>query len=196
MDGVDGAADDVEVVPPEMAVAIVLNLVFSALRRRRMERNPEMPDRRRPAKQSWKQIGNRSVIVFLTVCTKAREPILGDAETHDLLVKAWEKADSWVVGRYVILPDHVHLFASPHDSDSPDVAQWVSYWKSLVTRQWAGRRVRSIWQRDFWDRQLRSGESYAQKWEYVRSNPVRHGLVQAADDWPFQGKLNDLAWHD
>ena len=161
-----------------------------------MEQNPEMPDRRRPAKHPWKQIGNRSVIVFLTVCTRAREPILAKAEIHDLLVEAWEKADSWVVGRYVILPDHVHLFASPYDSDSPGVEHWVSYWKSRVTRQWSGRRVGSIWQRDVWDRQLRSGESYSQKWEYVRNNPVRHGLVQAADDWPFQGRLNDLAWHD
>jgi hypothetical protein len=33
------------------------------------------------------------------------------------------------------------------------------------------------WQTDHWDRRLRSDESYAEKWEYVRCNAVRHGLV-------------------
>ena len=53
-----------------------------------------------------------------------------------------------------------------------------------------------LWQRDCWDRQLRTGESYAQKWEYVRNNPVRKGLVANADDWPYQGELNVLEWHE
>ena len=53
-----------------------------------------------------------------------------------------------------------------------------------------------LYQRECWDRQLRSGESYAQKWQYVRNNPVRKGLVANADDWPYQGQLNVLEWHE
>ena len=37
-------------------------------------------------------------------------------------------------------------------------------------------------------------ESYGDKWEYVRSNPVRHGYIADADDWPYQGELNVLRW--
>ncbi|PYJ59756.1 MAG: hypothetical protein DME74_11770 [Verrucomicrobia bacterium] len=54
----------------------------------------------------------------------------------------------------------------------------------------------AAWQRDFWDRQLRRGESYAEKWKYVENNPVRHGHVQRAEDWLYQGELNVLHWHD
>jgi putative transposase len=36
---------------------------------------------------------------------------------------------------------------------------------------------------------LRNDESYSQKWEYVRENPVRAGLVVRADEWPYQGEL-------
>ncbi|MDO4365539.1 MAG: SpoIIE family protein phosphatase [bacterium] len=53
-----------------------------------------------------------------------------------------------------------------------------------------------LFQRDCWDRQLRTGESYAQKWEYVRNNPVRKGLVAHADEWPYQGQVNVLEWHE
>ena len=53
-----------------------------------------------------------------------------------------------------------------------------------------------LFQMQCWDTQLRTGESYAQKWEYVRNNPVRKGLCQVPEDWPYQGELNVLAWHD
>ena len=39
------------------------------------------------------------------------------------------------------------------------------------------------------DHVLRNDESYGQKWEYVRENPVRAGLVPRADDWQYQGEL-------
>ena len=46
-----------------------------------------------------------------------------------------------------------------------------------------------IWQRRFFDHVLRSDESYAEKWNYVRENPVRAGLVKSADDWPYAGEI-------
>ena len=46
-----------------------------------------------------------------------------------------------------------------------------------------------LWQPGFFDHLMRSDESYAQKWDYVRENPVRHGLVPASDAWPYQGEI-------
>jgi REP element-mobilizing transposase RayT len=46
-----------------------------------------------------------------------------------------------------------------------------------------------VWQCRFFDHVLRSDESYAQKWNYVRDNPVRAGLVTNADDWPYAGEI-------
>jgi len=51
-----------------------------------------------------------------------------------------------------------------------------------------------IWQRDFWDTQLRRSENYDSKWQYVVDNPVRAGLARKADKWPFQGELSFLPW--
>jgi putative transposase len=39
---------------------------------------------------------------------------------------------------------------------------------------------------------MRSSESYSQKWEYVRNNPVRAGLVAEPEAWPFQGEIAEL----
>ncbi len=48
---------------------------------------------------------------------------------------------------------------------------------------------RPLWQPGFFDHVLRNDESYSQKWEYVRENPVRARLVPRADDWQYQGEF-------
>jgi hypothetical protein len=57
------------------------------------------------------RLPNRPTIVFVTVCTKARQPVLASQTMHALLRDVWSSATAWFVGRYVIMPDHVHLFA-------------------------------------------------------------------------------------
>ena len=91
------------------------------------------------------------------------------------------------------MPDHIHFFAAPNAIEAPSLEKWMKYWKSRATSNMR-KPGGTVWQRGHWDRQLRSGESYDDKWEYVRSNPVRHGLVIKADDWPYQGELNELRW--
>jgi putative transposase len=46
-----------------------------------------------------------------------------------------------------------------------------------------------FWQEGFFDHVLRSDESYSQKWNYVRENPVRAGLVKSVEEWPYQGEI-------
>jgi len=45
------------------------------------------------------------------------------------------------------------------------------------------------WQPGFFDHLLRHDESYAEKWLYVRDNPVREHLVAKWDDWPYHGEI-------
>ncbi|MCG8600635.1 MAG: transposase [Verrucomicrobiales bacterium] len=160
-----------------------------------MPEEENMPIRKYPANQAWRSSLNHPAIVFVTVCTKGRRLLLATEAAHELLVSCWKEADLWRVGRYVILPDHIHMFVSPSGRDSPIVKAWVKYWKSQVSRRWPNAEQKPIWQRDVWDRQLRTSDSYQRKWNYVRSNPVRHELVERECDWPFQGELNKLDWY-
>ena len=137
---------------------------------------------------------NTAIIVFLTVCTKDRKQLLANELSHGLLRTAWATQPSWLVGRYVIMPDHVHLFCAPADLVAEPLEPWVRFWKSFVTKNWQRPTKFPIWQRDFWDTQLRNGESYDGKWEYVLDNPVRAGLVRRSEDWLYQGELNTLDW--
>ena len=150
----------------------------------------QLPQRSRPRHQIV-QIPNRPIIVLVTVCTKDRQPWLASPKVHDTLVEIWKKATAWLVGRYVIMPDHIHLFASPCD-EAVSLECWVRYWKSQFSKRHKNPNHR--WQSGYWDTTLRSTESYDAKWEYVRHNPVRHGLVSKPEDWPFQGEIFVLEW--
>lgn len=134
---------------------------------------------------------DRSTIVFLTVCTKNREPWLANSDVHERLRQIWAEARAWAVGRYVIMPDHLHFFAGPADGCAT-LDNWVRYWKSLYRKRDPNPAHR--WQADHWDTRLRAGDNYGSKWQYVRENPLRHGLVTRSDDWPYQGEMNALPW--
>jgi REP element-mobilizing transposase RayT len=132
--------------------------------------------------------------VFVTCCTQSRRACLDRVEVHAALRESWQAADRWIVGRYVVMPDHIHLFCAP-TPNAGSLSRWMGYWRGMTTRA-LGEPSGQLWQRDYWDRQLRRADSYAEKWEYVRHNPVRAQLAQLAEDWPFQGELNRLEWFD
>ena len=146
--------------------------------------------RKRPARGVI-EIAGQPTIVFDTVCTKDRARWLACDEVHQLLVEIWTDASAWLVGRYMIMPAHIHFFAG-HRDGATKYENWVKYWKSRFTKKF--QRPECRWQVDDFDHRVRSAASYEQKWEYVRENPVRCGLVENSDDWPYQGEIHELRW--
>jgi REP element-mobilizing transposase RayT len=154
----------------------------------------EETGRQHPAHPPLHEGFNTPTLVFLTVGTAKRKPILAEASAHKSLRDAWSRATSWHVGRYVIMPDHVHLFCAPAVFPPKPIRSWVAYWKSESARHWPRPEDAPLWQRDFWDTQLRRSENYTEKWSYVLANPVRAKLVNRLEDWPYHGEMNVLRW--
>jgi REP element-mobilizing transposase RayT len=86
------------------------------------------------------------------------------------------------------MPDHVHLFV--RGSLDFSLRQWVRILKRVLSK--AISPPLPHWQHGFFDHLIRHSESYAEKWEYVRQNAVRAGLVQDPDQWPWQGEIVTL----
>ena len=89
------------------------------------------------------------------------------------------------------MPDHVHFFAAPVGR-AKTLGKFVGRWKEWTAKSAIrhGGREAPDWQHRFFDHVLRSRKCYAEKWEYVRQNPVRAGLVADADDWTYAGHIH------
>ena len=140
----------------------------------------------------------RAPIYFITTCVAGRRPVLVEPGAAAVLIEEWEaamKRHRWAVGRYVIMPDHVHFFCRPQ-AQAVSLSVFMQSWKS-----WSAKRILRglgesgpLWQPEFFDHLLRSESSYLEKWEYVWQNPRRAGLAGESAEWPWQGFIHDLEW--
>ena len=137
-------------------------------------------------------------IFFITTCAYKRRPLLACPEIFSIIQDEFQTAPQrhgWHVGRFVVMPDHLHFFCACEDEEtSSSLSRFVG-----AIKEWSSKRISRklgipapIWQPEFFDHLFRSGESYADKWLYVRENPVRAGLVKTAEDWAYAGEIEIL----
>jgi putative transposase len=129
-------------------------------------------------------------LFFVTICTLHRRKIDRLDAAHEAFRKYAHKGAQEFnvgVGRYVIMPDHMHFFV--RGDDQFDLCKWVNGLKRSISVALGVTSKHPLWQPGFFDHVLRNDESYAQKWAYVQQNPVRAGLADSAAGWRYQGKI-------
>ena len=130
-------------------------------------------------------------IYFVTAVSAKRQAWLADDAIHAaLLTYGTDNArHGRAIGRYVIMPDHLHFFVRLMPEAKLGV--FVKLLKQALTKtaRGAGNEESHLWQPGFFDHLVRHSESYAEKWQYVLQNPVRAGLVSRAEEWPYQGEI-------
>lgn len=132
----------------------------------------------------------RDPLYFVTMVTWQRQPLLANPVVLEAFVeRTTRQADIGIaVGRFVIMPDHIHLFVGI--SPGQTLGETVKHIKQSITK--ALRHTKPdlrVWQPGFFDHLLRNGESYRAKWSYVQDNPVRARVCTDANEWPYQGEI-------
>jgi putative transposase len=133
-------------------------------------------------------------IYFLTCCTAARQPLLASQQIHDAFLQFCQAAlpRNIFVGRYVLMPDHLHLFVKFSDP-TYNLSSWVRSLKNSFSKTLRQHgHPPPHWQKGFFDHILRASESYSEKWLYVAENPFRAALVKDRTEWPWQGEVYPL----
>ncbi|MDD3180589.1 MAG: transposase [Opitutaceae bacterium] len=146
-----------------------------------------LPQRRKLPHEvpAWVRAG---ATYFITICGQprgfdrfCRQPI---AKSLFEAVAFRQRTKCWYVHLLLLMPDHLHALVSFSQEES--MAKVISGFKE-ITAKLAGIH----WQRDFFDHRLRSDESFEEKASYIRMNPVRTGLVENPEDWPWQWEPTD-----
>ena len=97
----------------------------------------------------------------------------------------------------VVLPEHLHaLWTLPMD-DADYSTRWMLLKQSFTRRLQASGHLesaagarrqkgeRSLWQHRFREHQIRDDDDFARHVDYIHFNPVKHGWVMRARDWPY-----------
>lgn len=149
----------------------------------------------------YRRANTKGGTYFFTVTTHRRQPILTDepirAALRESIGNARKRLPFEIVA-WVLLPDHLHCIWTLPDGDADFHKRW-----GMIKRQasqacgrqynrpeWQnasrlGRSETSLWQRRYWEHQIRDETDMAHHVEYIHWNPVKHGLVRQVSDWPY-----------
>jgi len=138
---------------------------------------------------------------FFTVVTYQRRRFLCDDRVrvalrnaiNKTLVKYPFKIDAWV-----LLPDHFHCILTLPNQDSNFqlrirllkryVTQSCSHFlhmDNISTKSRRKKKESTLWQRRYWEHQIRSDMDFKQHMDYIHYNPVKHGLCQSPIAWSY-----------
>jgi putative transposase len=94
----------------------------------------------------------------------------------------------------VILPDHLHCVWTLPEGDADYPLRWTLIKAGFSRRipKTERRNVsrvdkgeRGVWQRRYWEHMIRNERDYARHVDYIHFNPVKHGYVPCAAEWPY-----------
>lgn len=138
---------------------------------------------------------------FFTVVTYKRRCFLVDDLSRTCLRSAWRNVRHnrpFEVVAFCLLPDHLHCVWRLPEDDNNFSQRWMLIKKGFTHRYLeAGghesgqslsrekKRERGIWQRRFWEHQIRDEEDLRKHVDYIHYNPVKHELVKAVENWPW-----------
>jgi len=131
---------------------------------------------------------------FFTVVTERRQPIL--IENIERLRESFRRCLSrhlFEIEAIVILPDHLHSVWRLPETDADFSKRWMVIKRhfstglpiGIVNHSKVKKREKGVWQRRFWEHQIRDDEDWRRHIDYVHFNPVKHNYVEAPQDWPY-----------
>lgn len=93
--------------------------------------------------------------------------------------------DRYRLMAWCVMPNHVHALIEtlPHWPLSSVLHSWKSFTSNVINRHL--HRSGQLWMEDYYDRYIRDDAHLAAVIAYIHNNPVKAGLVAAAEDWPY-----------
>ena len=94
----------------------------------------------------------------------------------------------------VILPEHLHCIWTLPPGDADYKTRWALIKAGFSRAIPPGERrslsrikrgERGIWQRRYWEHQIRDNRDFERHVDYIHWNPVKHNRVERVSDWPY-----------
>ncbi len=130
----------------------------------------------------------QSRIFFVTTRTAGGRSLFQSDRMASLFIdvlRSYLRTSKFTVHDFVAMPNHVHvLLTLPGDMSVEKAVQLIKGGFSFRAGKDLGFRG-EIWQRGFSDMRVTDELSFRQHREYIKNNPVKAGLANAADEYPY-----------
>jgi REP element-mobilizing transposase RayT len=134
----------------------------------------------------WQLQGSTYFVTF-----HLRSGIMSEDERRMVLdaIKHFYKV-KYLITAAVVMTDHVHLILKPVETDSnaefslSKILQGIKGFTARKINKVRGTKG-PIWQVESYDRIIRDYDEYLEKWQYIRNNPVKIGLSESPEEYPF-----------
>lgn len=130
----------------------------------------------------------------VTILERRRKLLTENIDTLREVFKSARRRRPFTIDAIVILPDHLHCIWTLPPGDADFSARWHDIKARFAAQLSRGERLsvrrakkgeRGIWQRRFWEHVIRDERDYERHVDYIHYNPVKHGQVKRAADWPY-----------
>lgn len=126
---------------------------------------------------------------FLTFCTHSRRRLFVEQTAVDVALEQILRAgddDRVAMVAYCFMPDHLHLLIEGK-SESSNCLRFIARAKQFSGYQFKRQFGERLWQRYSYEHTLREDESTLMVARYILDNPIRAGLVERSEHYPFLG---------
>ena len=101
------------------------------------------------------------------------------------VLRSYVAAGKFRLHDFVVMPDHMHLLMTVGTGMTIEKAmQFIKGGFSYRLKKECGYR-REVWQRGFSEARVDDRQSFLQHREYIAANPVKAGLVDSAEAFPY-----------
>jgi len=130
--------------------------------------------------------GEKAVFFVTTTCF-GNSTYFGNPEAAELVIEQiyrLRERGVWLVPEFVVMPDHVHLIVLPNKPLGYCLQEFKKSVARLLNRH-QGISGRKIWLDEYYERSIRDEREYRSKCEYIWNNPVKAGLAETPEFFPF-----------
>lgn len=131
---------------------------------------------------------------FITICSHEGKNVFSNKELAKAVIeclKANKAKNNFKIYIYCLMPNHLHILLNPGDSNML-VSRFIQTFKSQTGFWYKKYHGNPLWQRGFYDHIVRKNESLIKIAQYILDNPVRKGLVEKAELYPYSGAMDEI----
>ena len=93
---------------------------------------------------------------------------------------------------WVVMPNHVHVVMDPLIPLS-EIMRWLKTATANRANRLIGKTGAPFWQREYYDRWIRSEKELSSVIAYLEDNPVRSGLAASPEEWRWSSAFREPA---